>query len=854
MSYKLDKETLDKVRNIDGFPIGEDEDIINLSDPPYYTACPNPWLEDFIKKHGKRYDSKKDDYHRAPYTTDVSADKHDVVYNIISHHTKVPPKAIIPYILHYTNPGDIIFDGFCGTGMTGVATKICKNPEFKLKQTLETKMSDIEWGERPTILCDLSPISSFIAYNLNNPINKIEFKEEANQILQEIEQDLAWMYQTQHTIEGQIQIDKENLKKPVLGKINYTVWSDVFICPTCTKELIFFDIAYNEKNKLNDSLQCINCKTVLEKKYLERAWITKFDDVLNQNIKQVKRIPVLINYVVTKGNKSQRFNKIPDKFDLDLIKQIENTKIPNWYPSIRLMDGGETRRNDKIGITHTHHFYTQRAILAASIILKKIKHSSYFLFWFISCLPKLSQKNRFMPEYGSRALVGPLSGSHYIPNLSVENDLPSQFKFQLKKLLNKLENSHECIISTQSITKIPQIPNNSIDYIFTDPPFGKNLMYSELNFLQESWLKVHTNNKKEAIMNDSQNKGLVEYQELMEQCFKENYRILKPGRWMTVVFHNSKPSVWIAIQEALQKAGFVSVGARTLDKEKGTTIQISNPSGAVDKDLAISSYKPSGGLDEYFGGLTTGTEEGVWKFINNHLKQLPIFIEKNNEVEIIKERQKILLFDRMIAFHIQKGIKVPTSLISAAEFYEKLSQKYPERDGMYFLSEQIPEYDQKRAQIKSVEQTTILVENEKSTILWLNEQLKTPQTYQEIQPKFLKEIHLDKYEILPELSEILEQNFLEDENNKWYIPDPSKLKDLEKLREKSLIREYQTYQESKGKLKQFRLEAIRAGFKKNWSENNYQSIVDIAKRLPEEIIQEDSALLMYYDNSLSRLE
>ena len=84
MSYKLDKETLDKVRNIDGFPIGEDEDIINLSDPPYYTACPNPWLEDFIKKHGKRYDSKKDDYHRAPYTTDVSADKHDVVYNIIS--------------------------------------------------------------------------------------------------------------------------------------------------------------------------------------------------------------------------------------------------------------------------------------------------------------------------------------------------------------------------------------------------------------------------------------------------------------------------------------------------------------------------------------------------------------------------------------------------------------------------------------------------------------------------------------------------------------------------------------------------------------------------------------------------
>ena len=185
--------------------------------------------------------------------------------------------------------------------------------------------------------------------------------------------------------------------------------------------------------------------------------------------------------------------------------------------------------------------------------------------------------------------------------------------------------------------------------------------------------------------------------------------------------------------------------------------------------------------------------------------------------------------------------------------HEKLHQNYPERDGMYFLVEQILEYDQKRAQIKSVEQTTIYVEDEKSTILWLSEQLKTSQTIQDIQPKFLKAFHPNKYEQLPELSEILNQNFLEGEKGKWYIPDPSQLKDLEKLREKSLLREFQTYQESKGKLKQFRLEAIQAGFKMKWSENNYKSIVDIAKRLPEEIILENSSLLMYYNNSTSRL-
>ena len=274
-------------------------------------------------------------------------------------------------------------------------------------------------------------------------------------------------------------------------------------------------------------------------------------------------------------------------------------------------------------------------------------------------------------------------------------------------------------------------------------------------------------------------------------------------------------------------------------------------SNAIKQDLAISAYKPSGSLDKFFGGLSIGSEEGVWKFIDIHLKQLPVFVEKENTVEIILERQKHLLYDRMTAFHVQKGLTIP--ITSKSEFSEKLSQKYVQRDDMYFLSEQIPEYDQKRAKVKSIEQSKIFIEDEKSSILWLNEQLKTPQTYEQIQPKFFPESHPLPYEKLPELDVILEQNFIQDENKKWHIPDPTKLKDLEKLREKSLLREFQIYSESKSKLKQFRLEAIRAGFKKKWSENNYKSIVDTGKKLPEEIIQEDNDLLMYYDNASSRL-
>jgi hypothetical protein len=111
-------------RKIEGFPIGEDEDILALSDPPYYTACPNPWLADFVKLCGTPYNPKKP-YHREPFAADVSEGKTHPIYNAHAYHTKVPHRAIMRYILHYTEPGELVLDGFGGTGMTGVAAHLC---------------------------------------------------------------------------------------------------------------------------------------------------------------------------------------------------------------------------------------------------------------------------------------------------------------------------------------------------------------------------------------------------------------------------------------------------------------------------------------------------------------------------------------------------------------------------------------------------------------------------------------------------------------------------------------------------------------------------------------------------------
>ncbi|NLN47507.1 MAG: hypothetical protein GX154_00070 [Clostridiales bacterium] len=210
------------------------------------------------------------------------------------------------------------------------------------------------------------------------------------------------------------------------------------------------------------------------------------------------------------------------------------------------------------------------------------------------------------------------------------------------------------------------------------------------------------------------------------------------------------------------------------------------------------------------------------------------------------------MFDRMVAYHIMSGIAVP---IDAADLYKGLEEKFLKRDGMYFLHDQINEYDNIRieTEVETI-QFSMFVNDEKSAIAWLYHQLEEPQTYSDIQPKFMKEAKAAKYEKMPELGELLEENFLQDEKGRWYIPDTTKAGDIIKLREKRLLKEFTEYLEGKGKLKQFRAEAVRAGFAKLWQDKDYKSIVRVGNRLPEAVIQEDDKLLMYYDTALSRLE
>jgi len=874
-------------RKIEGFPIGSDDDILALSDPPYYTVCPNPFIGDFIKLYGKPYDPTKP-YGREPFAADVSEGKNDPIYNAHTYHTKVPHKAIMRYILNYTEPGDIVLDFFCGTGMTGLAAQECAHLATSYSD-IATEMPTAVSGHRRCVLCDLSPIATFIAQNYVRDSHLEEFENSAAMLIKKTEDELGWMFRTSHT--GWPMLDRStawvntsNSQSDIQGRVNFFVWSERFICPHCSCEFpISVAIDFSD-GKAPRNIQCPNCSSSVTKRELNRVMETIYDPLLGRQIKRVKRELVLINYTW----KGKRYEKWPDDDDISLLDRVHAVALPPEIPVSELPYGERRLKDayDNIGITHVHHFYFARTLHVLGRIAIRIEETSHIrdllTILFTSQLVNLSVMNRFRRVSFP---YNPMSGTFYVGSLVSEANPFDAYRNKIKRFVRAKAGraALSSIIGTQSSTDLLLLPANSIDYIFVDPPFGRNLHYSELNSVWEAWLGVKTDRNPEAVMDRGRNRELFEYASLMRRCFEEGYRVLKPGRWMTVEFHNSSNAVWNAIQESLVMAGFVVADVRTLDKQAETYKQ--SQQNLVKADLIISAYKPNGGLEDRFK-FTAGTEGGAWDFVRTHLRHLPVFVSKDGQAEPIAERMSYLLFDRMVAFHVQRSVTVP---LSAAEFYEGLVQRFSERDDMYFLPEQVAEYDKKRMTAREVLQLKLFVTDEASAILWLKQQLiKKPQTFQELHPQFLKEIGgWQKHEMMLELSELLGKSFLrydgrgevpsrihsylstnfkelrnlpkDDERlrakgkDRWYVPDPNQARDLEKLRERSLLKEFDEYRTSTQKrLKVFRLEAMRAGFKNAWQERDYATIISVARKIPEDILQEDPKLLMWYDQALTR--
>lgn len=746
-------------------------------------------------------------------------------------------------------------DGFSGTGMTGVGASSCTPP-------------------RNAILFDLSPAAAFISNFYNSHVDPDELQAAGERLLV----DLKRLMDPYYTI------SEAGGRNPCV--IESVVWSTVFTCPACGEQVAFWDI-----KELEDGYQCPSCKAVSRRGEFAYVRESFHDPVLRQTRSRNLKRPVQI--VAKLGKK--RLNVALTAEHVAVLSQWPQELGGLWHPhALFLGKGSEWGDTYRAGYHHgyeyIHDFYFPRTLLALATLRSRAlgmprRLRSHMLAWLTSVAFAQTHLYKYRTAGGGQ----PSGNNLYIPALIKEQNILSALRRKLADLVAaervKATWRGRSVVSCASSTKLAFVPDASVDYVFVDPPFGANIMYSESSHLWESWLQVRTNQGSEAIMNVTQRKGLPEYQSLMEGCFREFHRVIKPGRWMTVEFHNSQNAVWACIQEALGRAGFVVADVRTLDKQQGTFKQVTSP-GAVRDDLIISAYRPNGGLEARFT-LEAGTVDGAWAFTRTHLGQLPVFVKSGGEAEIVAERQSHLLFDRMVAFHVQRGVSVP---IGATEYYAGLEERFSERDGMYFLPDQAAEYDRKRSTVKEVKALELIPRDEESAIQWLRQELRDkPRTFQDLQPHFMRAVSWwNKHERQPELSTLLSQNclcydgsgevpnqihaylssnFKELRNkpkddaelrskgkDRWYVPDPKKAGDMEKLRERALLKEFEEYRTSKAKtLKVFRVEAMRAGFKAAYDKKDYATIVETAEKLPETVLQEDEKLLMYYDVASMRL-
>ena len=848
------RKRLPELRKIEGFPIGSDDDIINLSDPPYYTACPNPWLNDFVdewekektelEKEGKR---SNDFEVKEPYASDVSDIKNDSVYRAHMYHTKVPHKLIMKYLLHYTQPGDIVFDGFAGTGMTGVAAQACGDLEHQDWTTIlrDIDTTKIKKGTRHAICGDLSSYASTIAYNYNTPADAINIESEIKRIQSELQQEIGWMFETK---------ESDGSK----GTLNCVVWSDIVTCPSCGQEYVLWNQMIDHVNKkINDDILCPHCSSCHRKNEISSVLETVYDAGLGKIQKKVKSVPVLV--VTTVGR--NRIQRAPNEYDMEVLRKIEETEIKDFYPTYELPEGQETQRNVDKGITNVHQFYTKRNLIALSKLYAKIETSKIghkLRFVFTGMINRSSKMNKvhFTKYLNGKSDwdAGYLKGTLYIPPFSVESSSMAQIGNKLDRYLKAIPMLTKQCSNALYIGSADNInlKDNSVDYIFTDPPFGANINYSELNVLPEAWLKVVTNNAREAIENRAQGKTAQTYRNTMTACFREYFRVLKPGKWMTVEFSNTSASVWNSIQNALQNAGFVIANVAALNKGQGGIRSVTTTT-AVKQDLALSCYKPS---EHIVNCLKDKFQIDIWDFVAEHIERLSPPVIQNGKLLSMPERDERILYDRIVSYYIQHGLSVP---LNAGEFQKELRERYIERDGMFFNEVQAAEYEEKKKYATEFVPMGIIVSDEANGIQWLKNQLHDePKTYQELQPEWMQAINgVRKGDILPELKDLLDENFIETEDGKWRLPNIQDDVDKEALRTKALLREFKHYvelaQKPKGKLKEVRVEALRAGFKDCYINKDFQTIVTVGDKIPQNLRDEDETLLQFYDIAMNKL-
>jgi 16S rRNA G966 N2-methylase RsmD len=484
-----------------------------------------------------------------PYRQEVVGGKGSVFYRTHSYHTKVPPEGIVPMIEHYTDPGDIVLDPFCGSGMTGVAALL---------------------SGRRALLSDLSPAAVHISSGHTTPVEVQAFDAAATRLLSalsDLEDDL---YGT----------SCGNCRNA--ARIEYTVWSDTLECPSCHATSLFWDAARTPDGSLSKALTCPACNATFRK---AQATI-------------LQPAPVLVS--VSCGTCKTRQQRPLTVQETAAAVLPRRRHIEDWYPTAPLESWREMWRGQHrdMGIATAADFFTDRnlqALAAAWRVAGESIEPGALRFAVSAVINRASKRYQWNPKRPTNVL----SGTLYIASLTYEFNVFSLLRRKLRSVRQLTvalgAGAGSCAVQQASAAELGNVPDKSVDYVFTDPPFGANIYYSDASFLWEAWLNAFTPTEQEAVVSTSLapqhgGKTLNDYEKLMASSFQQIARVLKPGAWASVMFHNSDDTVWSSLERAIESADLHLQSAVAFDKSqpsfKGIK-QITNQERVSSFDLVL---------------------------------------------------------------------------------------------------------------------------------------------------------------------------------------------------------------------------------------------------------------------------
>ena len=489
-------------------------------------------------------------------------------YNTFPYPTKISPEAIAVYVASATKPGDIVLDTFSGSGSTGIAALLSEHPTEKMIMTAKEFGVEPLWGARNAVLYEIGTYAAFATKTLTNRLKAQEFSSAVNSFLHEAQKLVERIYAAQSP-DGSA------------GTIRYAIWTEVLVCPECGEEIDYFSHGTTRNPAtFNDYIKCPYCQKTSSVESMAFATEVFEDKILRKKISRKKRKLAWI-YGTSKG---VNWDRAANADDEALILKLEEGFKPNEKPR-EIKWGDLHRAGYHFGITHLHHFYTIRNYWVMSELWKltekypKRESDALKLLLLSYNGAHCTLMTRVVAKHNAKdfVLTGAQSGVLYISKLPVEKNILLGLKRKAKPFEESYGMLEDChgTVEVRNISSTQMIePDRSVDFVFTDPPFGDFIPYAEVNQINELWLPKVTEQDEEVIISTSQGKSVEKYRDLLVKVFREIKRVTKDEGPIAVVFHAAKATVWGAFSEAIKTVGLEIQQSSFLDKTQASFKQV----------------------------------------------------------------------------------------------------------------------------------------------------------------------------------------------------------------------------------------------------------------------------------------